>query len=51
MREQFNALDVADWLMRAAQMLLMEHFTIPPDETRRDTMASAAVPHKTCLGW
>jgi hypothetical protein len=30
---------VADWLVRVAQMLLMEHLTTRPDETRPDRRA------------
>jgi AcrR family transcriptional regulator len=39
LREQLDPDAVADWLVRVAQMLLMEHLTTRPDETRPDRRA------------
>ncbi len=39
LREQLDPDAVADWLVRVAQMLLMEHLTSRPDETRPERRA------------
>ena len=39
LREQLDPDAVADWLVRVAQMLLMEHLTTQPDEARPDRRA------------
>jgi AcrR family transcriptional regulator len=39
LREQLDPDAAADWLVRVAQMLLMEHLTARPDETRLDRRA------------
>jgi AcrR family transcriptional regulator len=39
LREELDPDAVADWLVRVAQMLLMEHLTTHPDETRPDRRA------------
>ena len=39
LREELDPDAVADWLVRVAQMLLMEHLTSRPDETRPERRA------------
>jgi AcrR family transcriptional regulator len=39
LREELDPDAVADWLVRVAQMLLMEHLSVRPDESRPDRRA------------